>query len=56
MFFILFGMTNSYTSYRCMTFQSYTRSGVTDWGRGENRPTWQATIKNRPSHKLIFHF
>jgi len=27
-------MTNSYTSYRCMTFQGYTHSGVID---GEKR-------------------
>jgi len=30
-------VTNSCTSYRCMTFQSYTRGGVTDRGkRGES--------------------
>jgi len=30
-------MTNSYTSYRGMTFQGYTRSGVTDgWKKGES--------------------
>jgi len=45
-----------YTSYRWMTFQGYTRSGVTAGKRGENRPTWQATCNNRPPDKPIFHF
>jgi len=39
-----------------MTFQSYTRSGVTDGGKGKNRPTWQATCKNWLPLMLIFHF
>ena len=27
-----------------------------NWRGEENRPTWQASCKNWPSHKLIFHF
>jgi len=39
-----------------MTFQGYTRSGVTDGGREEYRPTWQAPFESWLPHKLIFHF
>ena len=44
---IFFGMANSYTSYKCMTFQGYTRSDVTDGGKREESRHLASYVKNR---------